>query len=154
MNKIERKREARQDYKFEVRWRKLLLKRLEYPQSLLTKAVDKEKLQREMRLEKLSEYQTVDEIQEAYGYDQITDEERIALVEALEQGQLEVEYANTPSSVALGELNKLILALVKGVDYFEFELLPPAKKKERLEAQAKFEAEQAERRERQGRRST
>lgn len=63
------------DGKFEIVWRKELLKRLEVPMKTLTRKLEKEQEQRKKRIQELKQYSCPEEAHDAYGYGYITWEE-------------------------------------------------------------------------------
>ena len=93
----------------------------------------------------LSEYQTVEDAQEAYGYDMITYEDYLDVVEVLERGKVYIQETKTPVNLALGILREFYARLEKDLAHFEIELLPD-KEKERLQAKAEEWQEKKERR--------
>lgn len=114
-----------------------LLKKLEPVQRSLEAAAAKEKEKRAIRMAALSQYETEQDIQDAYGYALITDDERRQLLDALESGEKYVEETRTKTTVALHLLKEFIAQLNRQAGSLEFELLPP-------EEQAKRRAETEE----------
>ncbi len=109
-----------------------LIKKLGNVQRSLEATVAKEREKRVARAMVLSQYETEQEIQDAYGYDLITDDERYQLLRALEAGKSYVEDTQTKTTVALNLLEKFLRQLNRQADSLDFELLPPAEKAKRL----------------------
>ena len=110
--------------RLEVKCRKELCKRLTYPMELLKKAADKELCKRKERVEALSDYKSYDELQEAYGYGAISEEEFEAAARALEDGEDYIDKASSPVELAAKMLQEYIAGLHKEIRSLEFELLP------------------------------
>jgi len=135
------KRDERKDLELEIKARKEVTKRLTYPIDQLVKADAKERAKREERAATLSEYKTIAEAQDAYGYDLITDDEYHAICEAIESGEKYVEETMTPVNLALKILRDFTRQMESEIRSLEFELLPEEEKKKRL---AESEARRAE----------
>lgn len=135
------KNDERKDLQLEIKARKEVTKRLAYPIDQLVKADTKERSKREERAASLSEYKTVAEAQDAYGYDLITDDEYHAICEAIESGEKYVEETMTPVNLALKILRDFTRRMESEIRSIEFELLPEEEKKKRL---AESEARRAE----------
>ncbi len=127
-------REERKNIELEIKARKEVTKRLTYPIDQLVKADAKERAKREERAATLSEYKTIAEAQDAYGYGIITDDEYDAICEAIESGEKYVEETMTPVNLALKILRDFTRQMESEIRSLEFELLPP-------EEQAKRRAE-------------
>lgn len=121
----DKEKKEREEIKFEIRARKELLKRLQYPRELLRAASQKEHDKRQA-LVKNKEYASVDEAHEAYGYGYITEDEFDAIREAFEKGQDFVDNTTTPVEAANRLLIEFAVRLEREVRYFEFDLLPVA----------------------------
>jgi hypothetical protein len=135
------KREERKNLELEIKARKEVIKRLTYPIAQLVKADAKERAKRKERAAALSEYKTIVEAQDAYGYGIITDDEYDAICEAIESGEKYVEETMTPVNLALKILRDFTRQMESEIRSLEFELLPP-------EEQAKRRADSEEIRER------
>jgi hypothetical protein len=135
------KNDERKGLQLEIKARKEVTKRLAYPIDQLVKADTKERSKREERAASLSEYKTVAEAQDAYGYDLITDDEYHAICEAIESGEKYVEETMTPVNLALKILRDFTRRMESEIRSIEFELLPEEEKKKRL---AESEARRAE----------
>ena len=148
---IDQKNEQRKVLELEAAARRELLKRLDHPEKLLKAAVDKETAKAEQRVERNRQYRTVEEVQEAYGYEEITDDERCALIKAIEDGEDYVNNTMTPLRAALGILRDFTGRLSREAVDFEFSLLPPEEQERRLkEAEERRKATEARRAARRG----
>lgn len=134
LTKEEIEQEIDDGMKLDAEGCRLLIKKLEPVKRSLEKTVEREKAKRAERTAVLSEYKTEQDIQDAFGYDLITDNERRQLIEMLETGEKYVDDTQTKASVALHFLRDIISRLYKQVSSFEFELLPPEEKAKRLVA--------------------
>jgi len=117
-----------QDFEFGRRSVSYLLKRLEPVEKRLQAAVEKEKADRAAQIEKMSEYKTLDEAADAYGYGSITQQEYEEIMDKLEMGTDYVENTRTPRSAALKTLQEFMRELHKELDEYEWELKTPEEK--------------------------
>lgn len=134
-------REISEGMKLDAEGCRHLLKKLEPVQRSLEATSTKEKGKRADRAAALSQYETEQDIQDAYGYELITDDERQQLLNTLETGEKYVEDTQTKTTVALHLLREFMGQLNHKAGSLEFELLPP-------EEQAKRQAAAEEIRER------
>ena len=138
MNKAQKK-EKQEDLRFEISCRRELIRRLAYPLKQLEVASVKEHEKREARQMMLfGTYKTEDEISDAYGWDEITEEERDHLLDMLERGKAYVESTQTPVSAAYKMLREYMDRLDREARDFAFELLPEEKQAEIRNAQEHF----------------
>lgn len=142
----EQKKQERKELRLEIRARREVMRRIAYPLNQLQIAAEKEKQHRKDREEALKEYKTINEVMDAYGYDQITDDERRSLIEAIESGERYIEDTITPVGLALKILRQFHRSMQTEADALEFELLPPEEQTRRLEASEKRRIELEERR--------
>jgi len=153
MRKLSRQdidREIGNGLKLDAEGRRLLVKKLERVEKTLEATVEREKSKRAARAADLSEYKTEAEIQDAYGYDLITDDERRQLLEQLETGEKYVKDTETKASVALTLLRGFIGKLSREAASLEFELLPPEEQAKRLKASEEFRERVQKRRNQKG----
>lgn len=118
------------DIKFEIKSRKLVLKRLE---SVVSRANEKARAVRAARLarlDELSEYKSLREAQDAYGWDLITEEEYAQLQRFFEEKE-ELKDSPSPEEYAAEILGRFVAGLRREIASFEFDLLPP-KEQERI----------------------
>ncbi|OPY64102.1 MAG: hypothetical protein A4E56_00156 [Pelotomaculum sp. PtaU1.Bin065] len=143
-------REIGNGMKLDAEGCRLLIKKLESVNKTLEARVEREKSKRAERASAISEYKTEADIQDAYGYDLITDDERRQLLEQLETGEKYVEDTETRASVALTLLRGFIGKLSREAASLEFELLPPEEQAKRLKASEKFRERVQKRRNQKG----
>lgn len=127
----DKEKQEREDLKFEIKARKELLKRLEYPIKLIKDAAQKEYDKRQARIEKNREFATWEEAHEAYGYGYLTEEEFRAISDAFELGQEYVDNTTTPVEAASRMLLEFSGRLRREIASMDFELLP-AEEQERI----------------------
>ena len=127
-----------------IRANKEVLRRLETPIKRLREKVERERTDRAVRRQALREYKTESEIMDAYGWGQITDDERRELLDGLEGDRIYVEEKPTVSSEALMVLEDFASRLRREIDSFQFDLLPTKEqdrilreREERLEKEKK-----------------
>lgn len=101
------------------------------------------------RMELLSamDFHTENDIMDAYGWDIITEDQRDMLLEALESGVQSAE-ADTVWSVAARILRRDVSGYRAGIAAIQDENMTPEQRKEKEAAEAKWQAEQDERRKR------
>lgn len=127
----DKERKERDDLKMEIKARKELIKRLQFPLKLIKEAAKKEKDKRVARIEKVGIYRDQKDALDAYGWGFITEEEYDAIIETMELGEEYVENTTTPVEVAARMLEKYVSMLHHEKSSFEFDILPP-EEKERL----------------------
>lgn len=110
----------------EIAWREELLNRLEAPENTLKRKFEKEHMKREARFTELQQYSSLEEAHDAYGYGEITLEE----YDLICQNFNEAENIKTPVSAALDELVSIRARLKKDIEYFKWEALTDAEKRE------------------------
>ena len=127
-------REITEGLKLDAEGCRLLIKKLKPVQRSLETVVKREKAKRAERIAALNEYKTEQDIQDAYGYGYISDDERRQLLEMLETGEKYVEDVQTKTSVALHLLREFVGRLSRQANSYEFELMPPEEQAKRLAA--------------------
>ena len=134
-----------EDRKLGIRANKEVLRRLETPIKRLREKVERERTDRAVRRQALREYKTESEIMDAYGWGQITDDERRELLDGLEGDRIYVEETPTVSSEALSVLEDFASRLRREIDSFQFDLLPP-KEQDRILREREERLEKAKKR--------
>jgi|GEM_PF-6514114 len=127
--------ENKKDIKFEIRCRKLLLKKLETLERRLKQAVNKEAEKRNQRYNSLRDYKTPEEVADAYGYGDIARDEYERLMDSFKNEEMEAAATVTPNSAALEMLAEFTGRLKRDIQYFEFELLPENERERILKEQ-------------------
>ena len=134
-----------EDLKLGIRANKEVLRRLETPIKRLREKVERERTDRAVRRQALREYKTESEIMDAYGWGQITDDERRELLDGLEGDRIYVEETPTVNSEALSVLEDFASRLRREIDSFQFDLLPP-KEQDRILREREERLEKARKR--------
>lgn len=124
----DKEKKFRVDTKFEIRARKLVLKRLTTPAKQAKAAADKKEAERRARIEAACAYESYQDAQNAYGWGIITEEEFDEIAEILEKGTAELEGCRTPEEAAASILEDFIHHLEREIAGLEFELLPEKEK--------------------------
>ena len=114
-----------EDYTFEIRCRKYLVKRLTVLKDAIEKTVDKEKEARKAQIERLCKFKDTDEAANAYGYGDITEEEYQEVCAALEEGAAFVEFTKTPKAAALEILKEFMDHQEREIADFEWSMKSP-----------------------------
>ena len=114
--------------KFEIRCRKLAIKKLSTGIKQLEALVEKEKQKREDEFKSLSVYETYEEIQDIYGYGEMTDDQRELAIAILENHETEMKNPTTSNSAALSILKDFISRLNREIRGFEWDYLPEDEK--------------------------
>ena len=135
----------REDLKLGSRANKEVRRRLETPSKRLREKVERERTDRAVRRQALREYKTESEIMDAYGWGQITDDERRELLDGLEGDRIYVEETPTVNSEALSVLEDFASRLRREIDSFQFDLLPP-KEQDRILREREERLEKAKKR--------
>jgi len=110
--------------KFEIQWRKELLKRLQTPTNTLNRQFDREQAAKEKRNEELQVYQSPEEAHDAYGYGYITWDEYQQICKDFEAADSVI----TPVSAARDELKSIMAKLNSDIRYFKWEALSDEEK--------------------------
>lgn len=139
MNDKEKK--EREDLDLEIQSRKEVLKKIENAYKRLKHQAEANYEKRKAKIQSASEYKSVEEAHDAFGYDCITEKEYYEILEIFEKGEEYVEKHLSPQEVAVKILGEFIGRLNAEIRSFEFDFLP-------LEEQVKLLREQEERRKR------
>lgn len=131
----------KEELQIELKARNQVIKRLAYPIKQLETAVEKETQLRKARAESLMAYKTCDDVMNAYGWGDITDNERRMLIDAIEDGARCAEETNTPAKLALKILNQFIRTMQTEKQELEFALLSPEEQQIKKNAAEKRKAE-------------
>ena len=133
--------------KLELAGLRYLYKRLQPLLKNLQSGVAQEDQKRKEHFESLCEYKTVEDAQEAYGYQEITNDELYEIMDMLEFGEDEMQKVVTKRTVALCILQDFLRQLEKNALEFEYEQLTDAEKAARAERQKQWEQRVAKLRE-------
>ena len=126
-------KELRKDIRFEIRARKLLLKKLESLVKRAAASAEKQIQKRKKRWEEVAQYKSYEEAQEAYGCAVITQEEFFAIADLLEAGEESVKNDISAEEAARDILNEFVSKVKQEIRGLEWDLLPE-KEKEKIRA--------------------
>ena len=119
----DKEKKERRSLRVEIKSRKLIIKKLETAISALKKTADRQKAEREAEREKMLEYKSYAEAQDAYGWGLITEEEFDKIVEFLESSQEAVDEP-TAEEIAIKVLMNWQQHMGAEIANIEFNLLP------------------------------
>lgn len=128
----DKEKKERKSIRVEIKARKLVIKKLATAISALQKTADRQKAEKTAKREKLLEYKTYNEAQDAYGYGFITEEEFDEIVEYLEKSQ-EIVDEPTAEELALKILLNWRHHMGLEIANLEFEMLPKEEQSRILE---------------------
>lgn len=128
----DKEKKERKSIRMEIKARKLVIKKLATAISALQKTADRQKAEKTAKREKLLEYKTYNEAQDAYGYGFITEEEFDEIVEFLEKSQQIVDEP-TAEELALKILLNWRHHMGLEIANLEFEMLPKEEQSRILE---------------------
>ena len=114
------------DLKLEIKARKLLLKKLSNVSERMNKQAQKQIDNRKAEVEQMSEYRSIEEASDAYGWNIITEEQFEEFKKMFEAGEDYVDNRVSAEEVASGMLNDFLSRIKRDIRSFEFELLPSA----------------------------
>ena len=108
----------------EIQSRKVVIEKIKNAYKRLKRQAEANYDKRKLKIQSASEYKSVDEAHDAWGYDCITEKQYNEIRKIFEQGEEYLEKHVSPQEVAkiLGEF---IGRLSYEIRSFEFELLPP-----------------------------
>ena len=146
----DKEKKERKSIRVEIKARKLIIKKLGTAISALQKTADRQKAEKTAKRDKLLEYKTYNEAQDAYGYGFITEEEFDEIVEFLEKSQ-EIVDEPTAEEIALNTLLNWKNHMGAEIANLEFDLLPKEEQTRILEKNIEIlQKREARRKEREG----
>lgn len=114
------------DYLMEAKACKLLLKDLERIRAKLRRHIEKEAADREAEFEAAMQYHSESDIQEAYGWEFISEQQYERYLELFRQGRKALdEHSPTVTELALSILNRIFQDIDRDCRQCEFEALSP-----------------------------
>jgi hypothetical protein len=120
--------QEKESIKFEIDCRELLIKKLQTTEKSLKKMKEKEIEKNLKRLSELTKYETLEDVEWAWGYAEITSEEHDKLLKMFEKSE-EIEQGGvTLASAALEILRDYTGRLKRDIRDFKWELLPDSEK--------------------------
>lgn len=120
----------RKELKLEIKGRKIVVNKLETALKALNKKVDKMEKDRQNRKQTLLEYKDESELQDAYGWGFITEDEYDKLLEAMRKGVQTIDEETSPEEIAKHIIQELLGRMRSDIYSFEYDLLPPEKQAE------------------------
>lgn len=125
----------------EIQSRKEVLKKIENAYKRLKKQAEANYEKRKAKVQAASEYKSIDEAHDAWGYDCITEQEYNEIVKVFEQGAEFVEKHLSPQEVAVKILGEFMGRLSSEIRSFEFDLLSPEEQLRLLREQEQWREE-------------
>ena len=138
--------EEMKDLKIELRARKIVKRKLEVAIRSLMPKISQQVAAREARKQQLTEYRNYNDLQDAYGWGIITEEEFDRLAAALETGTEAIDKEVTAEEIAKDVLTGWLRRTSGDISSLEFEMLPEKKQIEILEQNYEIAKRRQERR--------
>ena len=138
--------EEMKDLKIELRARKIVKRKLEVAIRSLMPKISQQVAAREARKQQLTEYRNYNDLQDAYGWGIITEEEFDRLAAALETGTEAIDKEVTAEEIAKDVLTGWLRITSGDISSLEFEMLPEKKQIEILEQNYEIAKRRQERR--------
>lgn len=137
---MDKEKQNRESLNLEIQSRKEVLKKINNAYKRLKQQAKANYEKRKAKVQTASEYKSLDEAHDAWGYDYITEKEYNDIAKIFEIGEEYVEKHLSPQEVAVKILGEFIGRLYSEIRSFEFDLLP-------TEEQVRILREQEEERE-------
>lgn len=135
---MKNEKQERESLLLEIQSRKEVLKKIENAYKRLKHQAEVNFEKRKAKIKSASEYKSVEEAHDAFGYDCITEKEYYEIVEIFEKGEEYVEKHLSPQEVAVKILGEFIGRLNSEIRSFEFDLLPVEEQVKRLREQEEW----------------
>lgn len=136
-----KEKQEREAILLEIQSRKEVLKKIENAYKRLKKQAEANYEKRKEKAQAASEYKSIDEAHDAWGYDCITEQEYNEIVKVFEQGAEYVEKHLSPQEVAVKILGEFMGRLSSEIRSFEFDLLSPEEQFRLLREQEEWREE-------------
>lgn len=120
----------KKDLRVELKARKIVQKKLNTATVALYKKILKIRAEREKRIAELSEYRDERDLQDAYGWGIITEEEYDRRLAALRDGRDKIDAEVSEEEIAWDILSGWIRITEGDIESLRFDLLPDEKKEE------------------------
>ena len=120
----------RKELKLEIKGRKIVVNKLKTALNSLNRKVDKIEKERQSRKETLLEYKNENDLQDAYGWGFITEEEYYNLLEMMRNGIQVIDEETSPEEIAKHIIQEWFGRMLSDIASFEFDLLSPEKQAE------------------------
>ncbi len=135
---MKNEKQERESLLLEIQSRKEVLKKIENAYKRLKQQAEANYEKRKAKVQSVSEYKSIEEAHDAFGYDCITEKEYYEIVEIFEKGEEYVEKHISPQEVAVKILGEFIGRLNSEIRSFEFDLLPLEEQVKRLREQEEW----------------
>lgn len=137
---------SKKEIRLELKARKIIKKKLEKVIKSLEKPISKLVADRDKRKETLMQYKDEHELQDAYGWGFITEEEYDALLAQLREGTDAIDAETSAQEIAKDILSGWLKITLSDISSLEFDLLPKKKQDEIREENYRILKEREERR--------
>lgn len=119
----DKEKQERRSLRVEIKARKLIIKKLETAINALQKTADRQKAERQAEREKMLEFKSYNDAQDAYGWGLITEEEFDRITTFLESSQNAVDEP-TAEDIAIKVLLNWQQHMGSEIANIEFDMLP------------------------------
>lgn len=141
----DKEKKARREARIEIKARKLVIKKLNTAIDALQKTANRQKAEKQVERDKLLQYKTYKEAQDAYGWGYIDEAEFDAITEFLETSQNVVDEP-TAEEIAVKTLQDWLHLMGSEIASLEFEMLPKEEQRRILDNNLRILEEREKRR--------
>lgn len=141
----DKEKKERKQSRVEIKARKLIIKKLNTAIDALQKTANRQKAEKQVERDKLLQYKTYKEAQDAYGWGYIDEAEFDAITEFLETSQNVVDEP-TAEEIAVKTLQDWLNLMGSEIASIEFELLPKEEQRKILDKNLEILQKREERR--------
>lgn len=141
----DKEKKARKEARVEIKARKLIIKKLNTAIDALQKTANRQKAEKQAEREKLLEYKTYKEAQDAYGWGLIDEEEFDKITSFIESSQSIVDEP-TAEEIAVKTLQDWLHLMGSEIASLEFEMLPKEEQRRILDNNLRILEEREKRR--------
>lgn len=141
----DKEKKARKEARIEIKARKLVIKKLNTAIDALKKTANRQKAEKQAERDKLLQYKTYQEAQDAYGWGYIDEAEFDAITEFLQTSQSVVDEP-TAEEIAVKTLQDWLDLMGSEIASLEFELLPKEEQRRILDKNLEILQKREERR--------
>lgn len=141
----DKEKKARKEARVEIKARKLIIKKLNTAIDALKKTANRQKAEKQAERDKLLQYKTYQEAQDAYGWGYIDEAKFNAITEFLQTSQSVVDEP-TAEEIAVKTLQDWLLLMGSEIASLEFEMLPKEEQRKILDKNLEILQKREERR--------
>ena len=141
----DREKKERKEARVEIKARKLVIKKLNTAIDALKKTANRQKAEKQAERDKLLQYKTYQEAQDAYGWGYIDETEFDAITEFLQTSQSVVDEP-TAEEIAVRTLQDWLHLMGSEIASLEFEMLPKEEQRKILDKNLEILQKREERR--------